>query len=300
MSLIHPLWPDTPTESELDRGSAFVESARELEPKTEREQAYVDAVGEYFRDAHQRDAAKRQESFARGWEHAHERFPEDWEATALFVLNARSLGYPRASRGALMDELRVRVPDHPAAHHYAIHMYDTPSLASRALETARSYARLTPDVPHALHMPSHIFTRLGLWSESIEMNERSAAAARDQGQRSGQLDFHYAHAAAYLVYAYLQVGQDDRAHEVVTHGRSLEGPFSDLNLITFAGHLTAMPVRYVLERHAWEEALSSGPRGPTRFPSIDSHSTKPSITSLTRSVMLEVETRRRHARRSTV
>ena len=274
MTLIHPLWPDTPTEAQLDQGSAFVEQALALGPKTERERAYIDAVGAYFRDAHQRGERESVISFHQGWQNVHERFPEDWEATAFYALTSIAVdrfgvGEPLASRtaaGALMEKLLARVPDHPAGHHYLIHAYDTPTLAPRALEVARSYAELTPEVPHALHMPTHIFKHLGLWSESIDLNERSAAAAWEQGQRNNIIEFHYPHALAFLLYAYLQTGQDTEAQAVRDRASSVEGPFSGLNLTAFAAHLAEIPVQYALERHTWEEAGQLEPRLPASFP----------------------------------
>jgi len=274
MTLIHPLWADIPTEAELDQGSAFVEQALALGPKTERERAYIDAVGAYFRDAHQRGARESVISFHQGWQNVHERFPEDWEATAFYALTSISVGRfgvgePLASRtaaGALMEELLARVPDHPAGHHYLIHAYDTPTLAPRALEVARSYGKLTPEVPHALHMPTHIFKQLGLWSESIALNERSAAAAWEQGQRDNIIQFHYVHALSYQIYAYLQTGQDTEAQAVRDRASSVEGPFSGMNIHAFAAHLAEIPVQYALERHAWEEASQLEPRLPASFP----------------------------------
>ena len=274
MTLIHPVWVDTPTGAELDQGWAFVEQALALGPKTERERAYIDAVGAYFRDAHQREEREREISFHQGWQNVHERFPDDWEATAFYVLTSLSVGrfengeplVPRAAAGALMEELLDKVPDHPAGHHYAIHAYDSPTLASKALDVARSYGELTPEVPHALHMPTHIFTQRGLWSESIELNERSAAAAWKQGQRNNGIDGHYPHALAYLIYAYLQTGQDTKAQAVRDRALSVEGPFSQLDIESFARHLAEIPVLYALERHAWEEAAQLEPGLPASVP----------------------------------
>ncbi len=268
MTLIHPLWPDIPTEAQLDQGWAFVEQALALSPKTEWERSYIDAVGAYFRDAHQREEREREISFHQGWQNVHERFPDDWEATAFYVLSglAKAVDLSPTSGGVLMEELLTRVPDHPAGHHYAIHAYDSPTLASKALDVARSYGELTPEVPHALHMPTHIFTQLGLWSESIELNERSAAAAWKQGQRNNGIEGHYPHALAFQIYAYLQTGQDTKAQAVRDRALSVEGPFSQLDIISFARHLAEIPVRYALERHAWEEAAQLEPGLPASVP----------------------------------
>jgi tetratricopeptide (TPR) repeat protein len=173
---------------------------------------------------------------------------------------------PRATGGALMETLLDLVPDHPAGQHYLIHAYDIPSLASGALDVARSYGALAPRVPHALHMPTHIYTQLGLWPESVELNELSAAAAWEQGPLVEGLDIAYGHPLGYLIYAYLQRGQDVEASTVRDRVLAVEGPFGQLNRTTFAAHLAGIPVRYALERHEWEEAAELETRLAAGFP----------------------------------
>ena len=121
-------------------------------------------------------------------------------------------------------------------------------------------------MPHALHMPTYIFTQLGLWTESIDLNERSAAAAWKQGQRNNAIDVSYPHALSYLIYAYLQTGQDSAAQAVRDRAAAVEGPFSALNINVFAAHLAEIPVLYGLDRHAWEEATQIETRLPASFP----------------------------------
>ena len=274
MTLIHPLWPDVPTAAQLQQGTELIERALATEPSTEREKAYIDAVGGYFRDAKERMEAERLTSYHQGWESVHERYPEDLEATAFFALSSLALGgigladpnEVAMSAAAQMKELLERVPDHPGAHHYAVHAYDYVPEDAWAPEVARSYGKLAPDVPHALHMPTHVFNSLGLWSESIELNRRSAAAALEQGRRSMGLGTQYAHALSYMIYAYLQTGQDARAQQIVERVSSIEGPISQLNRMAFAAHLAGIPVRYALERHAWEEAAQLKVRAATAFP----------------------------------
>ena len=274
MTLIHPMWPDVPRAEELEQGTELVERARATGPGSAREKAYIDAVGGYFHDGGRRTEGERVSSFHDGWQNAHERFPEDWEATSFYALARLALGElgltdsskVAMSAAAEMQTLLARVPDHPAAHHYAIHAYDYLRLDTWAPEVARSYGGLAPEVPHALHMPTHIFTSLGLWSESIALNERSAAAAWKQGRRSMGLDNHYPHALSYLIYAYLQTGQDAPARQILERAISVEGPFSKLNRMVFAAHLAGIPVRYALERHAWEEAAQLKIRAASAFP----------------------------------
>ncbi len=274
MSLIHPMWPDVPTSAQLEQGTELVQRAIETTPGTEREKAYIDAVEGYFRDAERRTEGERLTSFHQGWQSVHERFPEDWEATTFHALASLAVGEigladpseVAMSAAAQMKELLERVPDHPGAHHYAVHAYDYLPPDAWAPEVARSYGKLAPEVPHAIHMPTHIFTSLGLWSESIDLNERSVAAAWEQGRRSMGLDNHYPHALSYLIYAYLQTGQDARAQQIVERVSSMEGPISQLNRMVFAAHLADIPVRYTLERHAWEEAAQLKVRATTAFP----------------------------------
>ncbi len=274
MTLIHPMWPDVPTLAELERGAELVTEALITGVATDREGGYVDAVGGYFQDAERRPETERLSSFKTGWQRVHERFPEDREATAFHALSSMALGevgVANATESAMsiipeMKGLLEQIPDHPGAHHYAIHAYDYVRPDTWALEVARSYGKLAPEVPHTLHMPTHIFSSQGLWSESIEQNERSAAAAREQGLRGAGLDNHYPHALGYLVYAHLQSGQDGRASQIVDQLRAVEGPFSQLNRMVVAAHLTGIRVRYVLERHAWHEAAQLEVRATKAFP----------------------------------
>ena len=275
MTLIHPGWPDVPTAVQLQQGAELVQQALATEPSTEREKAYIDAVGGYFQNAEQRTEVERLASFHQGWQRVHDSFPEDPEAAAFYALSTLPLGWygladaseVSMAGAAQMKELLKKIPDHPGAHHYAIHAYDSPLRPDAwALEVARSYGKLAPDVPHALHMPTHIFNSLGLWSESIELNVRSAKAAYEQGRRSMGLDNHYPHALSYLVYGYLQTGQDARAQQIVERVTSIEDPISQLNRMVFAWHLAGIPVRYTLERHAWEEAAQLKVRATTAFP----------------------------------
>jgi tetratricopeptide (TPR) repeat protein len=287
MTLFHPWWPDSPTDAELDQGAALVEQARGLGPMTERERAYIDAVGAYFRDGTARTEEARLHSFYEGWRDVHSQFPEDWEATAFYVLAGAAPGVggvPRSAGGKLMETLLGLVPDHPGGQHYLIHAYDSPEFASGALEVARSYGELAPRVPHALHMPTHIYTQLGLWPESVELNELSAAAASEQGPLVDGIDIAYGHPLGYLIYAYLQRGQDAEAEAVRDRALSVEGPFSALNLTTFAAHLAAIPVRYALERHEWEEAAALGTRLAAGFPWEDGFTEYDAVTYFGRAI----------------
>src|SRR5919107_805828 len=158
---------------------------------------------------------------------------------------------------AILERLAKDQPEHPGIVHYLVHAYDYPAIADRGIPAARLYSRIAPNHPHALHMPSHIYTRLGMWQDSIQMNSRSAAAAKAEGNGQEQ-----AHAMDYLVHAYLQLGQDAEARRVLSEIDSIAG----INPNVFIGPygVAAMPARYALERRAWAEATTLRPR-PTKF-----------------------------------
>ena len=149
----------------------------------------------------------------------------------------------------MAEEVRGEIPRHPGAHHYIIHAYDSPPLAERALETARSYDDVAPENSHALHMTTHIFTRLGLWPESIAFNVRAAEAARERTS-AGMVSKHHLHALDYLAYAHLQSADDSAAREVLSALERLEAPFQ--NHAVTAYPLAAVPARYALERQDWK------------------------------------------------
>ena len=176
----------------------------------------------------------------------------------------------RLKAGTILEKLFKEEPTHPGLAHYIIHAYDVPALAERALSAARRYAEIAPDAPHALHMPSHTFTRLGYWQESIDSNVAAAAAARRQGQTAEEL-----HASDYETYAYLQTGQDEAAAGIVSSLPEIASRFDPKALLIGAGPpaagyfaLAAIPARYALERQDWEQAEGLALR-ETPFPFTD-------------------------------
>jgi tetratricopeptide (TPR) repeat protein len=161
-----------------------------------------------------------------------------------------------------LQKLHVKAPEHPGLFHYTIHAYDNPEFADRALEVARGYLKLAPDVPHAQHMPSHIFVRMGLWSDSIAWNARSASAAMRQSG-TGEISLHYIHAMDYLMYAYLQRAQDDMALDALTRINAIER-YQDSFASAYA--IAAVQARYHLERRQWAEAAKIQIRTHSTFP----------------------------------
>jgi tetratricopeptide (TPR) repeat protein len=276
MSYVHPLWPDAPTEAQFAKGFELLTTAQGIDDMTAREAAYIDALLAYYRDGVNRTEGERLASFEAGWKRVYEEYPEDLEATAFYALalmaTARLSDQGNAIRsdaGQIAENLLTQVPTHPGAHHYIIHAYDTPSFAEQALAVARNYGKVAPDVPHALHMPTHIFTRLGLWPESIEWNRRSAAAALT-GLNAEIISSEYLHALDYLVYAYLQVGADTQAAELVEQVLAVQGPYGEMSRGVSAYALAAIPARYALERRQWAAAAALKDRAPSSFPWAES------------------------------
>lgn len=230
----------------------------------------VSAVQRYWAVGRSSDERPNLEAFAEGWNQALQRYPGDPEIrsfTALAVLATADPGDKsyrvQKQASATAAPVLKQVPDHPGAHHYTIHAHDLPTLADQALEVARNYGRIAPSVPHALHMPSHIFTRLGLWEESVEMNSRSAQAAL-QHPAGDAVSLHYLHALDYLAYAYLQQGNPDAAAEVAAVMEGLEEP---LQTHLASGYtLAAVPARIALEQQRWESAADVAVGSPERFP----------------------------------
>jgi tetratricopeptide (TPR) repeat protein len=264
MTLIHPVWPGQPTAEVLARGTVEIERARALR-KTEREAAYVEALAAFYDDWEEVDHWTR----IRRWDEAQtgvrERYPNDDEALALAAVihiaasPKEDLEY-RFNResGAQLESLRTRRPRHPGAIHYLIHAYDNPPLAEQALAAARSYDSIAPEVPHALHMPTHIFTRLGLWVESVSWNIRSREAARKLIV-DGAIYSEFAHASDYMTYAYLQAGQDAdarRAREVLFAAPRIQDGF------VAAYAYAAVSARIEMELGDWKGAAAITPRRP--------------------------------------
>jgi tetratricopeptide (TPR) repeat protein len=271
MTYAHPLWPDIPTEEELKLGQNLLKLAKTRGQKTKREDAYIAALEAYYRKVPELDERARLRNFEKAWERVYREFPDDLEAASFYALAHMATATPKdkfyrkqKEAGAIAEKVLAQIPDHPGAHHYIIHAYDLPGLADRALAVARNYGKVAPEVPHALHMPSHIFTRLGLWQESIDWNRRSAAAAW-KNRVDGAISLHYPHALDYLIYAYLQQAQDEKAEEIMERTLSLTDPFYDLNAASSAYALAAIPARYSLERQQWEATAKLKPRKPASF-----------------------------------
>ncbi len=273
MTWVHPLWPDRPNPRELAVGRELLDLAQAAGPTTEREQGYILAARAYFDPLPGDTEMERLRRFDRAWAEVAERNPEDLEARALAALahiataSFDDKSYVIQETAAKMAQSVLdEMPDHPGAHHYYIHAFDNPAHAKAALPIADRYGALTPIVPHATHMMTHIYTRLGEWRKSVEWNRKSADAAWEICTATGEISSHYTHALDYLAYAYLQMGADDAALAALIEATTVEGPFSELNPVASAYALAALPARYSLERQDWERAASLSPRVPVEFP----------------------------------
>lgn len=271
MSLYHPVWaPSTP--AELQKGWTAVEKAKSVEAKTDREKDYIEAIEAFYKDSDRLDHRTRALAYEKAMERIYLKYPKDREAAIFYALamlgtgpiTDKSFANQKKAAGILNRVLPLE-PRHPGVAHYLIHSFDYPQLAYLALPAARSYARIAPSSPHALHMPSHIFTRLGLWQESINSNLASAAAAKNHVARThpGAASFDQLHALDYLVYAYLQGGEDDKAAQILAQANEITKV--DAENIAAAYAFTAIPARYALERRRWSEAGKLELR-PASFP----------------------------------
>ena len=265
MTLFQPLWPSRPGPDELRRGAAEIEAARTIGIGTDRETALVDAAAAFFAEPESADWWTRIRRWSDAMEVAFAAHPDDVETAALYALSQLAIGPVTDDRMAhnaraaeVLLEIHDREPSHPGAVHYTIHANDVDSRANESGTVVRSYSEIAPSTPHALHMPSHIYVRLGQWPEVVEWNRRSAAAALSFPAGEA-VSHHYLHALDYQVYAYLQRAEDDRALALVNRTKQ-----EDAYQATFisAFHLATIPARYAVERRAWEEAGLIEPRAP--------------------------------------
>ncbi len=261
LSNYHPLWAP-PTAAELQKGIAAVAKAKTIAAPTERERDYIAAVAVFYKDADKVDHKTRAFAYSEAMDQLRRRYANDSEARVFYALTLIATGmmshdkiYAREKAAAeILNGVLAAEPKHPGVSHYLIHSYDYPALAQYALPAARSYAQIAPSSAHARHMPSHIFTRLGLWSEGIKSNLGAEAAAKEFAKRnkmSGAWD-EQLHAMDYLAYAYLQGAQDKHAWGVLDELNKI--PKVEPQSFKVAYSATAIPARYALERRRWDEA----------------------------------------------
>lgn len=268
MTLFHPLWAP-PSSDELQRGWEATQKASQLKPSTKRERDYIKAVTAFYKDWKTVNHPVRISAWEKNQKEVFKANPEDIDAGAFYAL-AHLATAPKGDKtfrhqkesGTILENLLKKAPMHPGLFHYIIHAYDNPLLANRALEVAREYDKIAPDAPHAQHMPSHIFVRLGLWTLTSEWNMRSAEAAMKKS-KPGELSLHYIHAMDYLIYAYLQEARDKKALDTL---KTINSNSNYQDSFASAYGIAAAPARYYLELRQWEEASRLKLRTPGTFP----------------------------------
>lgn len=265
MSIWHQLWnhPDLAT---LDRGRVELKKARLLNA-TAREKGYIVALNKFY--AHpNRPYQRRATAYSHAMKKFSERNPDDHEAAAFYALSLLAsdsgdkASTNRKQAAAVLEKLFAEEPNHPGVAHYLIHTYDTPEMARQGLPAARKYAELAPAAPHALHMPSHIFARLGLWQDDINSNVRSIAATQQETAEHMGGEGHQFHAMDFLVYAYLQTGREDEAQKIIDEVRVMPA-MHDMYGLGFDPHVAALDdfqVSYALELHHWSQAAQLTPQ----------------------------------------
>jgi hypothetical protein len=250
--LLNPHIP--PPAKNLAEGAAALAKAKTIGAKTQRERDYLDALGAMYADYDKVDHRTRMQAYVKAMEALAQRYPNDDEAQIYYALALNTSASPadktyasQLKGAAILEVIAKRQPDHPGVAHYLIHLYDYPAIADKGLEAARRYAKIAPAAAHALHMPSHIFTRVGYWQESINSNIASQRVAKAASDFHDQL-----HAMDYLVYAYLQLGQDAKAKAVIDDMTKVAG-FTE-TFLPGPYALAVSPARYAIERGDWKAA----------------------------------------------
>ncbi len=263
MSYYHPLWAP-PTPPELEKARNALAAAKQTGAGSEREKAFIAAIATFYADSERTDHKSRALTYTAAMERLHRRYPQDHEAAIFYALSLIAAGMTdkdpdfakEKEAGAILNRLLAIAPGHPGVAHYLIHGFDYPALAELALPAARRYAGIAPASPHAQHMPSHIFVRLGQWDDAIKSNLASEAASRAFAKAQGLPDSssERLHAMDYLAYAYLQTGRDRDADQVLAQLSAIKSADPPTFAVAYAA--TAIPARLLLERRQWKQAAS--------------------------------------------
>lgn len=261
MSIYHGLWAP-PEQSVLEKGTKLLAVAKKL-PKSKKAEQYIEAIGAFYKDWETVDNQTRKEAYAQKMQDMYQENKADTEVAIFYALALRASAVPsdktyskQREAGKILENLFKKEPNHPGIAHYIIHSYDYPELAELGLSTARRYADIAPNSAHAQHMPSHIFTRLGLWDESINTNLNSAASAICYAESiaPGAHWDEEVHAMGYLVYAYLQTGNNKLAYEQYDYLKTFKEIFPPNFKIAYTA--AAIPARLAVENKNWKEAAN--------------------------------------------
>ena len=266
MSNWYPLWYP-PSEAALKAGADAVAKAKSIGAKTDRERDYIEAIAAFYRDSDKLDNRTRSVAYEKAMEQVYARYPDDREAGVFYALALNTTALPtdktyanQEKAAKILQQVFAEQPNHPGAAHYLIHSYDSAPLADLGLPAAICYSDIAPAVPHALHMPSHIFTRVGQWQNAIESNLASADAGQNYAAKvfgPGVVWDQTLHALDYLEYSYLQTGQDTEAKRVLDQLMSYQKATPSSLAAAYA--VAAIPARYVVERQNWAEAATLSP-----------------------------------------
>jgi tetratricopeptide (TPR) repeat protein len=278
MTWWHPIWTP-PRPDEMSAGKAAVAKAMAMKSGTDRERRFITALNAYYNTPDGAPAAATGQSchgpvgprdrvvaYEKAMRELYERYPDDFETRVFYALAVLSVGYAtptdttlsnQLQAAAILEKLWATNRNHPGAAHYLIHCYDYPALATRGLAAAKAYDSIAPWVPHALHMPSHIFTRLGMWDESIAVNRSAADAAQAYAaaRHRTATEAEELHARDYMAYSYLQEARDTESKKIVDFAATVRKTNPELEF-SGAYALAAIPARYALERNAWSEAAA--------------------------------------------
>jgi tetratricopeptide (TPR) repeat protein len=268
MSLFHQIW-ERPPEASLKQGLEEIEKAQKIGAKTDRERGYISALALFYRDPAANDHLKRAAAYSDEMGKLYQKYPEDLEAGAFYALSLLAAEPPDdtslSSEKKAVEVLNVlfqKNPEHPGLAHYIIHACDSPQMAPMGLGAARRYAEIASSSSHAVHMPSHIFARLGLWQEDIRANLKSVALVQSSGE--AYMHGHELHAMHFLLYAYLQTGQDEAAKKILDESKQIVASAigsDDTGMMEYIGYAAAhFPALYDLEMHRWSDAAALQPR----------------------------------------
>jgi tetratricopeptide (TPR) repeat protein len=258
MAYWHQLW-SPPDADDLSNGREEIARAQQLSVRSERERQFIAAAAAFFHDSDHTPHPVRANAYVQAMQKAAQSNPKDTETQVFYALALIAIAAPedrshakQKQAVAILEPIYEAHPDHPGVAHYLIHANDSTEMAARGLAAARAYSKIAPSAPHALHMPSHIFTRLGLWDDSIASNSAARAAARGQGDVGEEL-----HAMDYLTYAYLQRGRTNDAQQVVASLKDMGSLMGKDFKVGYAA--TAMPIRLSMEEHKWDAAVTLQP-----------------------------------------
>ena len=265
MSNYHPLWAP-PTKPELEKGAKAVAVAQSIKGKSAWEADYIGAIAEFYKDWNTADHKTRSGRFEKAMEGLFAKYPSNTEAAIFYSLALNSAADPsdktyskQKKAASILNNLYEAQPNHPGIVHYIIHTYDSPELAELGLAAARKYASVAPSSAHALHMPSHIFTRLGLWEEGIQSNLASVASAKCYAETNG-INGHWdeeIHGLDYLVYGYLQKGDNENAEKQLDYVQQMKAVQPVNFKVAYA--FASIPARYALENKSWQDAANLKP-----------------------------------------